>query len=387
MSSNIDNCETRTIQKHSCPSLFPLCYNELVKSIRHTLPVILPALVLSGFSLIVLGSISQSALTHQLLFLLTAVVIWYAVSRLDYRLLRSFTWVWYATANILLGLTLILGTAVRGSTRWINLGPVQFQPSEFAKPLIIIFFASFLTRYPPAKTRNFFLALIVAILPLFLIYRQPDLGSSLIVAVAVVSMIFSAGSAWYYILGLIGVTAIIMPAVWTILQPYQQQRVTSFLNPSSDPLGSGYNAIQSLIAVGSGMLIGKGLGQGSQSQLQFLPERQTDFIFAVISEEFGFLGSIIVVICYAILLYAILSISQRAKDSLGSLVCIGVFTLLLVQVFINIGMNTGIVPITGITLPLVSAGGSSVITTSILLGLVASVARYQTDHTPKLEIR
>jgi len=223
-------------------------------------------------------------------------------------------------------------------------------------------------------------------LPVFLIFRQPDLGSSLVLIFVWLGMMFVAGvPIRYFAIGAV-VSAIFLPIGWHFLATYQKSRLTTFIDPLSDPLKSGYHLMQSIVAVGSGGLWGRGLGQGTQSQLRFLPESHTDFIFASLAEELGLVGSLLLLVLLACLLSRILRVSPQAVDKYGELISAGVFFMIAFQAFINIGMNIGLVPITGITLPLISFGGSSLLSTLLSLGLVASISN-KTSKTFPFEIR
>jgi rod shape determining protein RodA len=257
--------------------------------------------------------------------------------------------------------------------RWIDFGFITLQGSEFAKPILILLFAFVFTRFDPKKLRTFVISLIVLIVPFGLIFSQPDLGSSVIVAGIWLSMAFVAGSSLLYLFVLLITPVVASPFIWNILKDYQKARIEIFLNPASDPLGRGYNVIQAIIAVGSGQLFGRGLGRGTQSHLNFLPEQKTDFIFATTAEELGFVGVFLLLALFGFLIYRLLRATQIITDPEGSLIVVGVAVTLLSQIFINVGMNLGILPITGITLPLVSFGGSSLVAVFILLGLAESV--------------
>ena len=211
---------------------------------------------------------------------------------------------------------------------------------------------------------------------IFLIFKQPDLGNVLVYLSILASLIILSGISWVYILlSFLGITGL-LPFFWFILKDYQKQRLLSFLNPQQDPIGAGYNSLQAVIAIGSGKIMGMGLGRGTQSRLMFLPEYHTDFVFASLGEVLGFLGGALVILLYLFLLYKILIIAINTENIFGKFIILGVFAQLFSQVFINLGMNLGLLPITGITLPLISYGGSSIISTFIDLGLVISVASY-----------
>jgi len=270
---------------------------------------------------------------------------------------------------------LVSGVVTRGAVRWLEIGAQQFQPSEFSKVALILFLASLLRKRCGSVSRKIFLlSLASTMLPVVLVYFQPDLGTAIILLTIWLGLIIAAGlKPVNLFLMLAGGLGFLVP-LWSLLKDYQRQRILNFLNPALDPLGGGYNVLQSTIAVGSGQIWGRGFGRGTQSHLQFLPEYHTDFIFASLSEEWGFVGSTLLLLFFAVLLLRILVIAREARDDFGSLLVVGVFSFLLPQVFINTGMNLGLMPITGIPLPLVSYGGSSLWVTMMALGLVQSVA-------------
>lgn len=293
----------------------------------------------------------------------------------DYRVLISYsTKLYFGAILILLGL-LVWGVTVRGTTGWIKLGLFNLQPVEVTKLIMIIFLASFL-----AVKKTYFsitvrvMASIVLIsVPIILIMQQPDFGSSVIIMGIWLIMIFVSGMNKRTVAGLVIFGVIASSSGWFMLRDYQKERLINFVNPEQDPLGSGYNVIQSIIAVGSGGMWGKGLGHGSQSQLNFLPEKHTDFIFAVFAEEFGFFGSAVVLGLFSILFYRIKEAARLARDNFGYLMAVGVSAMLFFQVLVNIGMNIGIAPVTGVPLPFLSYGGSSMIVVLASVGLIQSI--------------
>jgi rod shape determining protein RodA len=336
--------------------------------------------------LMVLFSVAPDQLYRQLGFVALGLLLFFLVSFTDYRLFSSaYLWL-YGLSVSLLVLTAGFGYASRGATRWLALGIGQVQTAEIIKPLLILALAGWLTRVSAWKLKPTLGFIIGLSVPLMLVFRQPDLGSSLIILGTALGQIFAAG--FPVVLMLIGSLSLGLatPWLWQLLRDYQRLRLLNFINPERDPLKTGYNAIQAMIAVGSGQLWGRGLGHGTQSHLKFLPERHTDFIFASLSEELGFAGALLVLILFLVLLVKILFIARSAPDRFGFLVCIGVFAYLFAQVFINLGMNLGLTPVTGITLPLLSSGGSSLLATFISLGLVASVAARARLPSP-LQIR
>lgn len=333
------------------------------------------ALVLVGLSLVTLFSIAPYLLFQQILFFALGIILFFSLYQTDYRLLRIFGKFFYLLAIAFLLALFLFAPRVRGTVRWFEVSGFQIQPSEFAKPLLILFFASVLSSLQGLSLKNLIYLIFLILLPIVLVAKQPDLGTAFILCSFWLAMILVAGFPLKILLFFLLFCSILLPQFWGFLKEYQKMRIITFLDPNLDPLGAGYNVIQAQIAVGSGRIFGKGLGFGTQSHLKFLPEQHSDFIFATLAEEAGFLGSLIVTGAFFTLLFQILATAQKASDAFGCLFCVGVASQLLVQVFVNIGMNIGLVPITGITLPLVSYGGSSLISTFISLGIVASVAK------------
>ena len=283
----------------------------------------------------------------------------------------------YIISAVLLIAVLFLGVTIRGTTGWFRVAGFSFQPAEFAKVGIIIFLAWRMERQMRLfrSWQYVLISGIVAGLLAGLILLQPDLGSASIIMGIWFGLLLVAGTKKRYIAGLLGLGAILLVISWFFLfQDYQKQRLLTFLDPSRDPLGSGYNVTQSIIAIGSGQLTGRGLGFGSQSQLHFLPEAQTDFIFSVIGEELGFIGTMSVLALYFIVLLRFMKIAQNARSDFSSYTVLGIAILFFLQMIINVGATLGMLPVTGVTLPFVSYGGSSLIINYILLGIVQSVA-------------
>ncbi len=343
-------------------------------------------LLAGALSLVVLTSISPDRVPQQALMFGLGFMFYLYLARQEAAVYKTFAPLGYGIALVLLLATFIFGASVRGSTRWISLGSFQLQAGEFAKPLLVLAFAYFLDRFPPKTLKNILLNTLLFIPPVLLIFRQPDLGTALVVSSIWVAALFVTGLP-YWLIGVMSVLGIIFAeSLPRLLHDYQLKRLETFIDPFRDPLGAGYNVIQSLIAVGSGGILGKGLGNGTQSHLRFLPERHTDFIFASLAEELGLVGSLLVLFCLGSLLYRLLSLATHTRDTTNRAIYIGIFSYLAFQTFINIGMNIGIAPVTGVTLPLISYGGSSVLATAITLGIAASLAR--SDHSDTLiEIR
>jgi len=313
----------------------------------------------------------------QALWIAIAAVFFLASSMMGYRTFLGLAPIFYIGVAVTLFYVLIAGRATLGAQRWIQLGPFALQPSEFAKLAVVLFMADFLGDRPmPEKEgRTLFQAAMIGFVPLVLILKQPDLGTAMVILGMLLTVLFMWGLRYRYFITAFVMTAVTAPFLWTLLKTYQKKRILVFLNPNSDPLGAGYTAIQSRIAVGSGGLFGKGYLEGTQTQLQFVPEHHTDFIFCVFGEEWGFVGALILLGLYLLLFSSAFRIISGTTDTKARLLGSGIMAMLFVQVFVNIGMSIGVMPITGITLPLISYGGSSMIATAIALGLILSIYR------------
>ncbi len=295
---------------------------------------------------------------------------------LDYRHLEARAWWIYAAVLALLGAVLVGGHTSMGAQRWLALGPLRFQPSEPAKIATAIVTARILARNrtpPPYGFRSLLFPLAAALVPAALVLIQPDLGTAvLILAVAGFQVLFQ-GVRRRVVVGCTGAVLAGIPLGWSFLKDYQRQRILTFLDPERDPLGAGYHIIQSKIAVGSGQFLGKGFLKGTQAHLQFLPERHTDFVFSVLAEEWGFVGAAGVLILYALLVLWGLDIAAKARDEFGRLLAVGLTSILFLHVVVNVGMVLGLLPVVGVPLPLFSYGGSSVVSTFLIAGLLLNV--------------
>lgn len=281
----------------------------------------------------------------------------------------------------------IAGHIGMGAQRWIALGPVNLQPSELMKLAVILALARYFNEIHPDE-RPSPLTLIVPVLillvPAALILKQPNLGTASILLMVGGMMFLAAGVRWIYFMVIGGGVLAALPIAWQFLHDYQKKRVLTFLDPEKDPLGAGYNIIQSVIAIGSGGLFGKGFLQGSQGQLDFLPEKQTDFIFTMLSEEFGFVGSGFIILCYTLLIIYALGIGMASRNRFGSLVAVGISALLFLHVFINIGMSMGMLPVVGVPLPLLSYGGTMLLAMLLAFGLLLNVwVNHEVQLKPK----
>jgi rod shape determining protein RodA len=268
---------------------------------------------------------------------------------------------------------MVIAPKVKGAQRMIPLGFINIQPSEFAKISLILVLSKFLSRYPPLSLKPFLAGLAVGAPALLMVLIQPDLGSSLVYMVIILSALFVAGTPLKYLFSFMGLGALSLPFLWVFLKEYQKMRLLVFLDPTRDPLGAGYNVIQSRIAVGSGSFLGKGFLQGLQSKLRFLPEPHTDFIFSVYAEEFGFLGSALLLFFFGVVFTRMISAGMKNRDVRAKLIIAGITAGIWVQMFEGIGMSMGLMPVTGLTLPFLSYGGSSLLSLSIALGLVGSI--------------
>jgi rod shape determining protein RodA len=305
-----------------------------------------------------------------------ALIVFIVATAFDYHWLKTFAWPLYVIQLGLLGLTLAIGTGVGGSQRWVSVGGIQFQFSELAKILMIVVLANYLAARQ-GRLGSLWSVLGACVLvgpPLLLVLLQPDLGTSLVFGAILFGMLFMSGASLRWIGALIGTGLAAFPVIWTyVLKDYQKERLTAFLNPVADIQGSGYQLYQSQIAVGSGGWFGKGLTNGTQNALDFLPVQNTDFVFAVLAEELGFIGAVVVVGLFVILLWRILMSAWRSKDPFGLLFGAGLASMILFQLVINIGMVIGIMPITGIPLPFVTHGGASLISIAAGLGILESI--------------
>ncbi len=346
----------------------------------------LPIISLSILGLVVIFSVAPNQFISQLIFVLIGLGLYFYLQRQDTAIFANLGPYFYVFSLILLGATLIFGQNIRGATRWLTLGSFRLQTSEIAKPLLIMSYANFLSRWKPINFKNILLNAILAFIPIFLIFLQPDLGTATIHFFIWLTMLFVAGLPTVYIF-LIGLfLAIGVYLAPHLLHPYQLERLLTFLEPQRDPLGTGYNVIQATITIGSGRLWGRGLGRGTQAKLHFLPERHTDFVFASLAEEFGFLGVVFLFGLFGWLILHLLAICRQALNPTSKLIIIGSFAYLFFQTSLNLAMNLGLAPVTGVTLPLISYGGSSLLATYITLGIaISSLNRLQSK--PSLEIK
>ena len=310
-----------------------------------------------------------------------ALIVFVVATAFDYKWLKTFAWPLYALQLGLLVLTLAIGTGVGGSARWVQIGPFQFQFSELAKILMIVVLANYLGARQGrlGSLPSILGACILVAPPWVLVMLQPDLGTSLVLLAILGGMLFMSGASLRWLGALVGGVLAAFPLIWTyVLRDYQKQRILSFLDPSADNQGAGYQLFQSQIAVGSGGPFGKGLTNGTQNQLNFLPVQESDFVAAIYLEELGFVGALLLLGLFAALLWRILVAGWRSRDPFGMMFAGGLASMILFQVIVNLGMVVGIMPITGIPLPFVSHGGASLISLAVGLGILQSVNIRQT---------
>ena len=365
--------------------------NKLLKNLDYSIPVFTLLLILCGMFLIFSATksgdaslLANSFLKKQLIAALLGVLAIVVSLLFNYEILRDYAEIIYIADLLLLGIVLVIGQTVKGGQSWISLGRFNFQPAEITKLVVIIMLAHVLAKdkYNIKKVLGLVIPALYVFIPFSLILLQNDLGSSLVLLAIFIGMIYVAGANAKFLFGslfsvvgsvVVWVTAHIYLGVYIPLRDYQLNRLLVLVNPSRDPLGAGYNVRQSKIAIGSGGLFGKGLFTGSQNQLNFLPEKHTDFIFSVLGEELGFIGAIIIIIIYFLLLWRALIVAREAKDKFGEYVVIGIISMFSFHIFQNIGMAVGLMPVTGIPLPFLSYGGSSLITNLLGIGLIMNI--------------
>jgi len=347
-------------------------------------PLFFVALTLTVIGLMTIFSSSylkqMDIFWRQVLFLGVGWMLAIGLSLLDYRILDRFAWPFYILIVIALVLVGVMGKSAGGAQRWLELGPLQFQPGEPTKLAVVLMLARFYSRDKGASPkgygfRDLWQPMLIVGIPVFLIFKQPNLGTTLLVLFTAFTIVFLCNLKWRTLWILILTGLISAPLAYKfVLKEYQRTRVKTFLNPQSDPLGEGYHTIQSMISTGSGQFTGKGFLKGSQSKLEFLPEHHTDFIFSVFAEEWGFIGSFFVLGLFVVFMLLCVDVVRKSKDAFGSVLAMGCCAMIMWHVVVNIGMELGVLPVVGVTLPFFSYGGSSVLTTMIAMGILLSVS-------------
>ena len=355
---------------------------SFLKNLDHSILIV--TLILISLGLLIIFSVSYGYddldlgnFKKQAVFAIMGIAAMLLMSFFDYRFFKNYTAILYFVGFFLLTAVLLVGNTVRGMSGWIDLGFFHFQPSELMKIILVIVLAKYFSFFSDKlfEFKKIVISGICVGAPVILVLLQPDMGSAMVMIFIWLGMLAAAGVKIRHLLAVFLIGALIFAGSWSfLLEDYQKERLTTFLNPQADPLGGGYNVIQAVIAVGSGGFWGKGLGHGSQSQLNFLPEKHTDFAFAVLAEEMGFVGVIFLLILFAILLFKLINISLKVQDNFGKMLASGAAVLLFSHIVINIGMNMGVMPVTGIPLPFISYGGSFLLSILIMLGIVQSVA-------------
>jgi len=323
------------------------------------------------------GTEQTGLFTRQLIWYGAGAIVMITAFLINYKSYERWGHLFYFLCIGLLVAVFLFGKYVGGSKRWLAMGPVSIQPSEMVKLAVIIMLAKYyarVVRTDGLQFRELLTPAIITAVPFALIVRQPDLGTAMVVALIAASMTLYVKIKRGTLIGLIASGALAVPAVWLFLKGYQKQRILTFLDPDRDPLGAGYHVIQSKIAIGAGMITGKGFQKGSQNSLDFLPEQHTDFIFSVLAEEWGLIGAGSVILVFILLITWGLQIAQRSRDPFGTILAVGITMMIAWQVFINIGMVMGLLPVVGVTLPFISYGGSSIITMMAGVGLLLNVS-------------
>jgi rod shape determining protein RodA len=346
-------------------------------------------LLLLVFGIAVWGLVTVYSATHgrlethlddlylkQIYWFCAGLVLMVLITLVDYQLLSRGAYLLLALGILLLIAVFVVGRVASGARRWLVLGPLSLQPSEAVKVFLILSFARYFTdtrREGGLRFGDLLIPLLMVVVPFALIAKQPDLGTALVLFFMACTLIFASGFSLKILMSMMGGGLIALPIGWTFLKDYQKVRVITLLNPDFDPLGAGYHGWQSKIAIGSGGFWGKGWLAGTQSGLNFLPEKHTDFIFAVFAEEWGFVGTAALLVLYLILVLRGISIAYTSKDRLGSLIATGVVAMLSVYILFNIGMTVGLTPVVGLPLPLFSYGGSSMLATMAAVGLLVNI--------------
>ena len=347
-------------------------------------PIVILVSLLTLFGVVMMISAGGGSLTpwadKQLIRGALGFVLMIVVAVVPSTFWLRYAYVFFGGGLIMLLVTAAIGFLGKGAQRWVELGGVNLQPSELMKLCLILALARFYHNTPPGTANQptrLLTALGMVMLPALLILKQPNLGTATITSIIGISIIFLMGLRWKLILPVVIGAVAAMPLAWGFLKDYQKQRVLTFLDPSKDPLGHGYNIIQSMIAIGSGGFNGKGYLQGTQGQLDFLPEKHTDFIFTMVAEEFGFIGSVILLLAFLLLIIYAFGVSMRSRSTFGSLVAAGIAMLLFSHLAINVAMVMGLIPVVGLPLPLISYGGSIQISTLIGCGLLLNAFVYR----------
>jgi rod shape determining protein RodA len=319
------------------------------------------------------GDVGQQVL-RSVLYAVIGLTMLTVVAFVDHSWLGTFAPAFFLLTLGLLAIVLVIGSSTLGATRWVTIAGFKFQPSEFAKVFMVIVLAKWFADRDVRSPFTLLGGLAILAAPVALVFKQPDLGTSLVFFGMFFGMAFVAGARLWHLASLIAVGIAASPVLWTMLKDYQRARLTIFLDPYADPQGAGWNIIQSLIAVGSGQITGKGLTAGTQSPLGYLPIAESDFVFSGLAEDLGFVGALILFVLYAVLLLSALRVAHRSRDAFGTYVAGGVAAMLAFQILVNVGMAISLMPVTGIPLPFISQGGSSLISICFALGALQAIS-------------
>ncbi|MGD0765811.1 MAG: rod shape-determining protein RodA [Dehalococcoidia bacterium] len=360
-----------------------------IRSFDYVLLLASLALVGYGILLIYSGSLpsyknASAVLSHpvakQIAFAIIGVAAMLALSRIDYQILGRVASALYVGALGALAFVLVVGAAIYGSRRWIEVGGTQVQPSEITKLVLIIVLSKYLAdrQEQIGQVKTFAVSLLIVLLPMMLVFAEPDLGSAVILFAIWLAIVIVGGARSRHVLGLFGAAAVAAPfALIALINNYQRERIATFLDPGKDPLGAGFNTLQAEISIGSGKIFGKGLTHGTHTQLDYLRTQTTDYLFSVLGEELGFVGVMVLFALFLLLLMRGLQTASSSRDPFGRMMATGIVTYILFQVFINIGVNIRLLPVTGVPLPFISQGGSSLVTLFIALGILQSIRTHK----------
>ncbi len=341
-------------------------------------PLMIVAALLLVYGLVVVASASPERVGAQLLNMLVALVVMRLVAQVPPQKLMHYALPVFAVGILLLVAVALFGDVSKGARRWLNLGFMRIQPSEIMKIAMPMMLAWYFQKYETAlRLREYLVAALILLLPVVLIAKQPDLGTAILVLAAGCYVIFFAGLSWKVIITLCTAAVAAAPVAWSMMRDYQKSRILTLLNPQSDPLGKGFHIIQSTIAIGSGGIFGKGWGQGTQAQLEFIPERHTDFIFAVLSEELGLIGISLLMLLYALLVGRGLMIAAKAPTLFTRLLAGSITLIFFTYAFVNMGMVSGILPVVGLPLPFISYGGTALVTLFVGIGILMSIHKHR----------
>ena len=345
-------------------------------------PIDRPLMVMAGlllaYALLVVSSASFERVGAQLLNMLSALVVMRLAAQVPPQRLMYYALPIFVAGVLLLAAVALFGDVSKGARRWLNLGFMRIQPSEIMKIAMPLMLAWYFQRHETyLRLREYVVAVLLLLVPVALIARQPDLGTAMLVLAAGFYVIFLAGLSWKVLAGFIITAAAAAPLAWSMMRDYQRSRILTLLDPEADPLGKGFHIIQSTIAIGSGGIFGKGWGQGTQAQLEFIPERHTDFIFAVLSEEFGLLGNTLLLVLYAALIGRGMMIAANAPTLFTRLLAGSITLVFFTYAFVNMGMVSGILPVVGVPLPFISYGGTSLTTLFVGIGILMSIHKHR----------